>query len=231
MRTPLTRPRRADGLSPFERLKLDLESVDCDTGLLWWAEIGLLPAVLAEGEKMEAIESCQFAEEPALAVITDRRLLVVSKTNHASVPHGATTRLEAKSDWAGDVTFRFVHPRGELVLEEVSELSAPQFYRRLHDLGRVPDVSAKQHLVDKLRRPKQPSAFRLGPAFPDPTAALKQLQHRWVLKAITETGPRRRSLPWVAHALFLAIAGAAALVVLAIIALAVTAIVVLVIYA
>jgi hypothetical protein len=52
-----------------------------------------------------------------------------------------------------------------------------------------------------------------------------------VLKAITETGPRRRSLPWVAHALFLAIAGAAALVVLTIIALAVTAIVVLVIYA
>jgi hypothetical protein len=218
-------------LSPFERLKLDLESVDCETGLLWWAEIRLLPAVLVEGERMEAIVSCQFAEEPALAVITDQRLLVVSKTNNASVPHGATTRLEAKSDWAGDVTFRFVGPEEELVLEEVSELSAAQFYRRLHDVGRVPDVSAKQHLVDKLRRPKQPSAFRLGLALPDPTAALKQLQHRWVLKAITETGPRRRSLPWVAHALFFAIAGAAALVVIAIIALAITAIVALVIYA
>jgi len=224
------RPRRGDGLSPFERLKLDLEKVDCITGLLWWEEVRRLPAVLAPDEKMELMVSGEFAGEPALAVVTDERLLVVSKTHADSVRHGTTTRLEARSDWAGDVTFRFLHEAGELVLKGVSEDDAPRLYRSLHDLGRVPEVSAKQRVIDKLRSAKQASAFPSWSPLPDPTAALKQLQHWWILKAIDETGPRRRSLPWVAHALFLSTAWAAALVVLGVIGLVITAIVALAIY-
>jgi hypothetical protein len=225
------RQRSGDGLSPFERLKLELENVDCITGLFWWEEIRRLPAALDPAEKMELMVSGEYDGEPALVLVTNERLLVVSKSQCDSVRHGTTTRLEARSDWADDVTFRLVHEEGELVLKEVSQDDATRLYCRLHDLGRVPEISASQHLSDKLRRPKQGSMFPSSSVLPDPTALLRQLQHRWVLKAIDETGPRRRSLPWVAHALFMATAWAAALVVLAVIALVITAIVALVIYA
>jgi hypothetical protein len=225
------RPYSRDGLSAFERLKLDLENVDCETGLLWWEEIRRLPAVLAADEKMELMVSAELAGEPALAVVTGERLLVVSRTDCDSVRHGTTTRLEARSDWAADVTFRFVYEGGELELKNVSEGNAARLYCRLHDLGRVPEVSAKQHLINKLHPSKRASVFRSPSALPDPIALLRQLQHRWVLKAIDQTGPRRRSLPWVAHALFMATAWTAALAVVAVIALVITAIVALVIYA
>lgn len=231
MRTPLLRPRDGKNQSPFERLKIDLETVDCETGLLWWSEIRRLPAVLTPDEKMELIVSGEFAGDDALAVVTTKRLLLVSEVSCDSVPHGTTTRLEASSDWVADVTFRFVHAKGELVLEDVGEHEAPRLYGRLRDLGRVPEVSAKQQLIDKLRRSERPSARMLSPALPDPIPGLKRLQRRWILKAIDETGPRRRSLPWIAHALFMATAWAAALVVFAVVALVIAAIVVLVIYA
>jgi hypothetical protein len=232
MRTQVLRSAGDDGLSPFERLKRDLETVDCETGLFWWSEIRRLPGILEPDERMELMVSSQLFDQPALAVVTDRRLLVVSEERSAFVPHGTTTRLEAKEDWAGDIELRFVTQQGEVVLKDLGdEGDAPGLYARLREQDRVPNATGKKGAIKKLGQASQSSWLPGSVALPDPTRGLRVIQRRWVLRAIDETGPRRRSLPWIAHALFMAAGFAVAFAVVALIVLVIVGIVLLVIYA
>jgi hypothetical protein len=231
VRSPLQRRRTEGEGSPFERLKRDLEEVDCETGLLWRSEIRTLPRLLEPEETMEMIVACELDDDPALAVLTDRRLLVVTDDRTTSISHGSTTRLEASEDWADDIELRFVSRTGELVLTDISEEAvAARLYARLCEQGRVPDVVAKKGVAKKLRAGGKGPSMPFSAALPDPTRGLNVLRRRWILEAIGETGPQRRSLQWIAHALFYAAAWTAALAVMALILLVIVAIVLFVIY-
>jgi hypothetical protein len=134
------------------------------------------------------------------------------------VPHGMTHRLEAKRAHLGDVKLRFSIP--ELVLElQVSEDTAPHLYARLRQDGRVPEAEGDPATLQKLQPQSQ---SRLPPAAstsPDPLDWINRLRRRWILTAIGETGPRKRSLPWAAHLAFDLIAVGAALIVAVVIAI------------
>jgi hypothetical protein len=57
---------------------------------------------------------------------------------------------------------------------------------------------------------------------------MNRRRRRWILTAIGETGPRRRSLPWAAHLLFDLMGVGAGLIVVAVFAILALAVVVVV---
>jgi hypothetical protein len=229
MRTPLVRPRSTEQSSPFERLKSNLETVDCITGVFWRSELRHLAPLLAPHERVEAIVTASDGGDPALAAVTDARLIVVSDARAKSVPHGTTTQLTATSDWAGDFKLTFVREDGDVVLTDITEEDARRLYAHLRVGDRVPEVAAGGKGVSKLNVSK-PKAAWFTDALPDPTGDLDILRRRWLLKAVDERGPNRRSLPWIAHSMFFGAAVAAGIAVAAVVILLVVAIVAVVIY-
>jgi hypothetical protein len=169
MRTPLVRPRSTEQSSPFERLKSNLETVDCITGVFWRSELRRLAPLLAPDERVEAIVTASDSGDPALAAVTDARLIVVSDTRARSIPHGTTTQLTATSDWAGDFNLTFVREDGDVVLTDITEEDARRLYAHLRVRDRVPGVAAGGKGVSKLNVSK-PKAAWFTDALPDPRA-------------------------------------------------------------
>jgi hypothetical protein len=226
-------PARND--AAFEEFKSRLEDAECETGLLWWSEVRALPRVLKRDERVEELRNCEYDGKTWLAVVTNTRLLLVRDPGHGElvlvedVPHGTTRRLEANRAHLGDVKLRFSIP--ERVLElQVSEDTAPHLYARLREDGRVPEAEGDPAALQKLQPQSQ---SRLPPAastLPDPLDWMNRLRRRWILTAIGETGPRKRSLPWAAHLAFDLIGVGAALIVAAVIAILALMLVVVVWY-
>jgi Bacterial PH domain len=229
MRTPLVRPRSPEQSSPFERLKRNLETVDCDTGVFWRSELRRLAPLLAPDEKVEAIVSASHTGDPALAAITDARLIVVSEARVESIPHGATTQLAATIDWAGDFKLTFVCEGRDVVLTDITEDDGRRLYACLRVGDRVPEVAAGGKGISKLAVTKAKSSWYTD-AFPDPTRGLDIVRRRWMLKSVDESGPNRRSLPWIAHSLFVGTAIVVGIAVAAVVILLVVAIVAVVVY-
>jgi hypothetical protein len=226
-------PARDD--AAFEEFKSQLEEAECATGLLWWSEVRALPRLLKSDERVEELENCEHDGETWLAVVTNTRLLLVRDPGHGEVilvedvPHGATRSLEANRAHLGDVKLRFSNPERALELQ-VSEDTAPHLYARLRQDGRVPEAAGDAAALQKLRPQSQSRLLPAASTLPDPLDWMNRLRRRWILTAIGETGPRRRSLPWAAHLVFELIGVGAALIVVAVIAILALAVVVVVWY-
>jgi hypothetical protein len=65
MRTPLVQPGGREHASPFERLKQELETADCETSVFWRSELRQLAPTLAPDETVELIVPALLADEPA----------------------------------------------------------------------------------------------------------------------------------------------------------------------
>jgi hypothetical protein len=230
------RPSPREQSSPFERLKRNLETVQCDTGVFWRGELRRLAPLLAPDETIELIVTACQAGDPALAAVTDARLIVVSEEQVESIPHGTTTQLAATTDWAGDLKLTFVREGGDVELTDISEDDARGLYIRLRDGNRVPAVTAGGKVVSKLEvRDAKSSWYTRSSwytdAFPDPTRGLDVLRRRWMLRSVDESGPNRRSLAWIAHSLFVGTAVIVSVAVAGVVILLVVAIVAVVVYA
>src|SRR5262249_1310443 len=139
-------------------------------------------------------------------VVTDARLIAVSETRIESERHGTTARFAATTDWAGDFKLTFATDTGTIELKDIDEDDARRLYARLRVASRVPVVTADSKRRSKLEAPEPKDRFGAGlvgeGVLPDPTRGLDLMRRRWLLKSVDETGPRRRSLAYVAHSLF-----------------------------
>jgi hypothetical protein len=226
----------ARNAAAFEEFKSQLEAAECATGLLWWSEVRALPRVLKRDERVEELENCEHEGKTWLAVVTNTRLLLVRDPGHGEVAlvedvlHGTTRRLEAKRAHLGDVKLRFSIP-GRVLELQVSEDTAPNLYARLRQDGRVPAAEGDDAAVlKKLQSQPQSRLLPAASTLPDPLDYLNRLRRRWILTAIGETGPRRRSFPWAAHLVFDLMGVAAGLIVVAVFAILALALVVVVWY-
>jgi hypothetical protein len=192
-----------------------------------------LPRVLKRDERVEELENCEHDGKTWLAVVTNTRLLLVRDPGHDEVAlvedvlHGRTGRLEAKRAHLGDVKLCF--SISERVLElQVSEGTAPHLYARLREDERVPEAGGDPAALQKLRPQSQSRLTPAASGLPDPLDWMNRLRRRWILTAIGETGPRRRSLPWAAHLVFELMGVGAGLIVVAVFAILALAVVVVV---
>jgi hypothetical protein len=225
----------ARNAAAFDEFKSQLEEAECATGLLWWSEVRALPRVLKRDERVEELENCEHDGNTWLAVVTNTRLLLVRDPGHAEavlvedVLHGTTSRLEATRAHLGDVKLRFSIP--ERVVEvQVGEDTAPHLYARLRQDERVPEAFGDPAALQKLRPKSQSRLTPTASGLPDPLDWMNRLRRRWILTAIGETGPRRRSLPWAAHLVFYLMGVGAGLIVVTVFAILGLAVVVVVWY-